>query len=64
MNHREELIKQYEHDWENNPRWEGIERPHSAEEVVDLKGSVTVENTLAKLGAEKFWKHSYKREKT
>jgi len=55
MNNREELIKQYEHDWENNPRWKGIERPYSAEEVVDLKGSVTVENTLAKLGAEKFW---------
>ena len=55
MNNREELIKKYEHDWENNPRWKGIERPYSAEEVVDLKGSVTVENTLAKLGAEKFW---------
>ena len=39
----------------NNPRWKGIERPYSAEEVVDLKGSETVENTLAKLGAEKFW---------
>jgi len=55
MNDREKLIKQYEQDWDNNPRWKGIKRPYTAEEVVDLKGSVTVENTLAKLGAEKFW---------
>ena len=55
MNNKEQLVKQYEQDWQNNPRWKGIKRPYTAEEVVDLKGSVTVENTLAKLGAEKFW---------
>jgi len=37
-------------------RWEGIERPYSAEEVERLRGSVVVENTLARLGAERLWK--------
>ena len=55
MKDREQLIKQYEENWQNNSRWQGIQRPYSAEEVVNLKGSITVENTLAKLGAEKFW---------
>jgi isocitrate lyase len=37
-------------------RWEGIERPYSAEEVARLRGSVVVEHTLARLGAERLWK--------
>ena len=36
-------------------RWRGIERPYSAEEVVRLRGSVTVEHTLARRGAERLW---------
>ena len=44
-----------EKDWNENPRWEGIERPYTAEEVVKLKGSVNIEYTLAKNGANKFW---------
>jgi isocitrate lyase len=36
-------------------RWEGIERPYSAEEVERLRGSVVVEHTLARLGAERLW---------
>ena len=55
MNNKDQLIKQYEQDWQNSPRWKGIKRPYTAEEVVNLKGSLTIENTLAKLGAEKFW---------
>jgi isocitrate lyase len=43
-------------DWATNPRWEGVSRPYSAEEVVKLRGSVMVEHTLARLGAEKLWK--------
>ena len=51
-----EVIKQkIEKDWAENPRWEGIERPYSADEVVNLKGSVNIEYTLAKNGANKFW---------
>jgi isocitrate lyase len=43
-------------DWSNNPRWAGITRPYSAEDVVRLRGTVAVEHSLAKLGAEKLWK--------
>ena len=51
-----EVIKQkIEKDWAENPRWKGIERPYSADEVVNLKGSVNIEYTLAKNGANKFW---------
>src|SRR5450432_4374836 len=42
-------------DWAENPRWKGIQRPYSAEDVVRLRGSVHIEHTLARLGAEKFW---------
>jgi len=44
-----------EKDWNENPRWKGIKRPYTAEEVVNLKGSVNIEHTLAKNGANKFW---------
>jgi isocitrate lyase len=37
-------------------RWRGIERPYSAEEVARLRGSVLVENTLARMGAERLWR--------
>jgi isocitrate lyase len=43
-------------DWSNNPRWAGVTRPYSAEDVVRLRGTVAVEHSLAKLGAEKLWK--------
>ena len=43
-------------DWETNPRWKGITRPYSAAEVVKLSGSVKIEYTLARNGAEKLWK--------
>jgi isocitrate/methylisocitrate lyase len=43
------------YDWVNNPRWRGIERPYSAEDVLRLRGSVHIEHTLARLGAERLW---------
>jgi len=43
-------------DWTNNPRWAGITRNYSAEDVVRLRGTVAVEHSLAKLGADKLWK--------
>ena len=55
MNKRKELIEKYEKNWAENPRWNGILRPYSAEEVVNLKGSINIEYSLARLGAEKFW---------
>ncbi|MGE5090367.1 MAG: isocitrate lyase [Candidatus Levyibacteriota bacterium] len=43
-------------DWAENPRWKGIERKYTAEDVVRLRGSVHIEHTLARRGAEKLWK--------
>lgn len=42
-------------DWNNNPRWEGVERPYSPEDVTKLRGTIQIEHTLAKLGAKKLW---------
>ena len=46
---------QLRNDWNSNPRWAGVQRPYSAEEVVRLRGTVTVEHSLATLGANKLW---------
>jgi isocitrate lyase len=43
-------------DWANNPRWAGITRSYSAEDVVRLRGTVQIEHSIARLGAEKLWK--------
>jgi len=42
-------------EWKNNSRWRGIERPYSAEDVLRLRGSVQIEHTLARVGAERLW---------
>jgi isocitrate lyase len=52
---REQQIAQLEKDWAENPRWKGIKRGYSAADVVKLRGSLQVEHTLAKRGAEKLW---------
>src|SRR5277367_2336122 len=44
-----------EYEWANNPRWKGVERPYTAEDVLRLRGSIHVEHTLARLGAERLW---------
>jgi isocitrate lyase len=43
-------------EWETNPRWKGVNRPYSAEEVINISGSVQIEYSLARNGAEKLWK--------
>jgi isocitrate lyase len=43
-------------DWTNNARWKGVTRTYSAEDVVRLRGTVPIEHSLARLGAEKLWK--------
>lgn len=43
-------------DWAENSRWKGIKRDYSAEDVIRLRGSIQIEHTLAKRGAEKLWK--------
>jgi isocitrate lyase len=52
---REQQIAQLEKDWAENPRWKGIKRGYSAADVVKLRGSLQVEHTQAKRGAEKLW---------
>jgi isocitrate lyase len=47
-----ELNKQ----WQSDARWTGILRPYSGEDVVKLRGSIHVEHTLARLGADRLWK--------
>jgi len=44
-----------EHDWKTNPRWKGVERPFSAADVLRLRGSIHIEHTLARMGAERLW---------
>ncbi len=42
--------------WSNEPRWHSVERPYSWEDVAKLSGSIKIEYTLAKTGAEKLWR--------
>jgi isocitrate lyase len=48
--------EQLRRSWDQDERWSGITRGYGAEDVVRLRGSVQVEHTLARIGAEKFWK--------
>ncbi|MDO6391680.1 isocitrate lyase [Pontibacter sp. BT731] len=50
-----ERIQAIQQDWIVNPRWAGIKRPYTADEVVKLQGSVKIEYSLARNGAEKLW---------
>jgi isocitrate lyase len=52
---KKERIHQLNKNWENNARWRGVERPYTAEDVVKLSGSVKIDYTLARLGANRFW---------
>ena len=52
---RDQQIAIIEKDWAENPRWKGIKRGYSAADVVRLRGSLQVDHTLAKCGADKLW---------
>lgn len=41
--------------WDNDPRWQGVKRPYTAEDVMRLRGSLQIEHTLARAGAERLW---------
>ena len=58
--HRESV--ELEHQWATDPRWRGIERPYSGEDVVRLRGSVRVEHTIARMGAQRLWELLGKRD--
>ena len=47
--------KQIEREWERNPRWNGIAREYTAEDVLRLRGSIDIRYTLAEMGAERLW---------
>lgn len=52
---KESAAKKLQSEWSTSPRWQGILRPYSASDVIKLRGSIVIEYTLARLGAEKFW---------
>jgi isocitrate lyase len=52
MNDQAAILQQ---QWANDPRWAGVERTYTAQDVVRLRGSVQEEHTLARLGAERLW---------
>ena len=43
--------------WETDSRWKGIKRPYTAKDVQKLRGTIRIEYTLARMGAERLWKH-------
>src|SRR5919106_6628877 len=47
-------------EWEGE-RWAGIERPYTADDVARLRGSVRIEYTLARMGAERLWRLMHER---
>jgi isocitrate lyase len=53
---KEGEIKKLDQDWAENARWQGVTRDYTAADVVRLRGSVQIEHTLARRGAEKLWK--------
>ncbi|WP_374335849.1 isocitrate lyase [Methyloversatilis sp.] len=55
MSTKEQEIAKIQKDWDENPRWKGIKRGYTAEDVYRLRGSFPVEYTLARRGAEKLW---------
>jgi isocitrate lyase len=54
--------EQIQHEWNTDPRWAGIQRNYSAADVVRLRGTVHVEHSLARLGAEKLWKYLHEKD--
>ncbi|PFW56761.1 isocitrate lyase [Bacillus cereus] len=57
---KNERIEKLQESWELDKRWKGITRPYSAEDVIRLRGSIDIEHTLARRGAEKLWDSLHK----
>ena len=51
----QERIQKIQQDWDTNPRWKNVKRNYTAEDVIKLRGSLDVEHTFAKNGAQKLW---------
>ena len=52
---REQQVASLQKDWASNPRWKGVKRSYSTADVVRLRGSIAIEHTIARRGAEKLW---------
>ncbi|MFL6580768.1 MAG: isocitrate lyase [Burkholderiales bacterium] len=52
---RDQAIAEIRKDWKTNPRWQGINRPYSPDDVYRLRGTVKIEYSLAQRGAGKLW---------
>ena len=55
MTSRKEAAAALQKEWDTNPRWKGIKRGYTADDVIRLRGSFQIEHTLAARGAEKLW---------
>ncbi len=56
--------EQLQKEWQESPRWAGVERPYTAADVLRLSGTVQIDHTLARLGAEKLWGYLQEKEFT
>ncbi|MDQ2693949.1 MAG: isocitrate lyase [Pseudomonadota bacterium] len=54
--------EQLQQDWSENPRWQGITRPYTADDVVRLRGTVAIDHSLARQGADKLWRYLHEDE--
>lgn len=55
MTNANQQVEELQQNWQGE-RWEGVQRPYSPEDVIKLRGSVVIEQTLARMGAERLWK--------
>lgn len=54
-NTNNQQVEELQQNWQGE-RWEGVQRPYTPEDVIKLRGSVVIEQTLARMGAERLWK--------
>src|SRR5688500_549162 len=55
QSYAEAQARELERRWATDPRWSGVRRSYAAEEVLKLRGSLQIEYTLARVGAERLW---------
>ena len=53
---RKSSVEALKKHWDDEPRWKGVERPYTAEEVIRYRGSLAIEHTLARRCATRLWK--------
>src|SRR5690606_28814211 len=55
MSTRAQEIQKLRQEWAENPRWNGIKRGYSEQDVINLRGSIQIEHSLARRGSERLW---------